>query len=83
MTGSLGFCWFTRSTEICRSFELTVASKGAMNWARIVAPDTALSAAKVRSSKASGSMNDTRISELIASTSRMTRSLNAALRGFS
>ena len=51
--------------------------------ARIVALDTALSAAKVRSSRASGSMNETRISDPIASTSRMTRSLMRALRAAS
>jgi hypothetical protein len=83
VTGSAGFCWFTRSTDSCRSRELTVASSGATNWARIVALDTALSAANVRISKASGSMNDTTISEPIASTSQMTRRLIGGFSGIS
>src|SRR5215469_794121 len=52
-----------------------VARNGATNWALIVALETALLEANVRSSSASGSMNETRISDPIASTSRMTRSL--------
>src|SRR5215472_10222920 len=47
----------------------------------MVAPEIALSAAKVRSSSASGSMNDTRISDPMASTRKITRSLMAAPAG--
>src|SRR6266702_3904753 len=50
-----------------------------MNCALIVAPETALLAANVRKSSASGSMSDTSISEPIARTSQMTRSLIGSL----
>src|SRR5215469_3332964 len=52
-----------------------------MNCALMVAPEIALSAANARSKSASGSMNDTSMSEPTASTSKMTRSLMADPRG--
>ena len=53
----------------------SVATRGARCWAWLVAALTALSAAKLRSTSASGTRKETSTSELVATTSRMTRSL--------
>jgi hypothetical protein len=55
-----------------------VVTSGAMACAWSVAVLTARSAASVRSTRASGIRKETSTSELVATTSRMTRSLMAA-----
>ncbi len=52
--------------------------QGASDWASAAAALVARSAARVRSTRASGTRKDTRTRELVATTSRLTRSLTAA-----
>jgi hypothetical protein len=76
--GCVGSCAFARRKATLRSGMPSVSTRPAMNWASTVAALTARSAWKVRSSSASGTRNETRIIELIATASRMMRSLMGA-----
>ncbi len=68
---------FTCATAAFRLAPLSVATSGAIHWARTVAELTARSAAEVRSTRASGTRNAISTMELIATTRRMIRSLMA------
>ena len=72
--GSPGFSALTLATSSLRSRVLSVAASGASHCALAVAALTARSATNVRSSKASGTRNETRISELTARTRMFSRS---------
>ena len=75
MTGVPLLAAFTWSTASRRLPALRVAASGAIHWACTVAVLTARSAASARSTSASGSRKETRTSELVATASRMIRSL--------
>ncbi len=77
MTG-VWVCAFTWSTVSRRLPAGSVVTSGASDWISAVAALTARSAARVRSTSASGTRKDTRTSELVAITSRLMRSLMAA-----
>ena len=69
---------FTWSTVSRRPLVSTVVTSGAIDWASAVAALIARSAASVRSTSASGTRNETRTRELVATTSRLMRSLMGA-----
>ena len=73
--GVLPFSAFIWSTASRRLLGLSVATSGVMPWAWIVAVLIARSAACVCNTIASGSRNETRTSELVATTRKMMRSL--------
>jgi hypothetical protein len=69
---------FTWSTVSRRLLVVSVVTSGASDWASAVAALTARSAASVRSTSASGTRKETRTRELVATTSRLMRSLTGA-----
>jgi hypothetical protein len=71
-------CAFTWSTVSRRLLTASVGASGAIDWASAVAALTARSAASARSTSASGTRKETRTRELVATTSRLMRSLMAA-----
>ena len=77
MTGVLvsAFTWSTVSRRLPTS---SVVTSGASDWASAVAALTARSVASVRSTSASGTRKETSTRELVATTSRLTRSLMGA-----
>jgi len=77
VTGMVLFSALTWSTARRRLSPLRVAASVAIHWAWTVAVLTARSAASVRSTSASGSRKETSTSELVATVSKMMRSLIA------
>jgi len=75
VTGVLLFSAFTWSISCRRLPGSRVVTSGTRFCAWMVAVLLARSAANVRSTRASGTRNDTSTSELVATTSRTTRSL--------
>ena len=75
MTGLFPLSAFNPSTVSRRLLVPSVVTSGARCWASKVAALTARSAVKLRSTSASGTRKETSTSELVATTSRMTRSL--------
>ena len=77
MTGVLVSA-LTWSTVSRRLPVVRVVTSGAIDWASTVAALTARSAASVRSTSASGTRKETSTRELVATTSRLMRSLMGA-----
>ncbi len=77
MTGVLVSA-FTWSTVSRRLLVARVVTSGARDWASAVAALIARSAASARSTSANGTRKETSTRELVATTSRLMRSLTAA-----